>query len=210
MPTLIKFEGNLSERISQLIADEINGDLQITKIIAANSGYFKLQASSFDGNGVWFAQGTTNRFSISDHSKGVMYMADSPHTACKEVFQKEKFIAQSDFTTHCMAEIKTLRQLRIFEETALAPHLDIAVGDLMGPKAVYSFTQQLAKELSKHADGLEYLSRYTGKPCVVLWSEQTDGNGMVETVSVTSLAEYKYRGTKAKEILRSQLNIRIV
>lgn len=210
MSTIIKFEGNLNELINKLVAEEKMGELQVTKVIADDSDYYKLQAGSFDGNGVWFAQNTVNRFSLSDHAKGVMYMADSPHTACKEVFQTEKFIGQSDLTTHCMAEIKTSRQLRVFDETSLAPHLGIAVGDLMGPKAVYPFTQQLAKELSKHADGLEYLSRHTGKPCVVLWSDQTDGNGMVETVSVTTLAEYEFRGITAKKILKSQLNIRVL
>lgn len=210
MSTNIKFEGNLNELINKLVAEEKMGELQVTKVIEANSDYYKLQAESFDGIGVWFAHNTTNRFSLPDHAKGVMYIADSPHTACKEVFQTEKFIGQSDLTTHCMAEIKTSRQLRVFEETSLAPHLRIAVGDLMGPKSVYPFTQQLAKELSKHADGLEYLSRHTGKPCVVLWSDQTDGNGMVETVSVTSLGEYEYRGITAKKILKSQLNIRVV
>ena len=207
MSISILYEGNLNEKINELVSAEERNELQVTKEIATDYDYYKVQEESFGGNGVFFSQTSVNRFSLSDHAKGVMYIADSPHTACKEFFQQDEFIEQSDFTTNCMAEIKTARPIRVFEETSLAPHLGIAVGDLMGPKAVYPFTQELAKELSQHADGLEYLSRHTGKPCVVLWSDQTDGGGMVTNLSVTPLNEYSHNGKTAKEILKTQLNI---
>lgn len=206
----LKFEGKLHETISDLVTAEQRGELLITKNITMGTVYFKLQEDSFAGNGVWFSQGTANRFSLTGFIKGVMYMADSPHTSLLEAYQGEAFISQADYFSHCLTEIRTERPLQIFDETSLAPQLRIAVGDLMGPKTVYSFTQALATELAKYADGLEYLSRHTGKPCVVLWSDSSDGGGMLSTLSVTPLNKYSYGGKTAKEILKSQLNIRIV
>ncbi|QXX85217.1 RES family NAD+ phosphorylase (plasmid) [Providencia sp. R33] len=206
----IKYEGNLNEKINELVSAEGRGELQVRKAIAENCEYFKVQAESYGGNGVHFNKTSTNRFSLSDHAKGVMYIADSPHTALNEFYQEDKFIDQSDFTNNCIAEIQIARPIVVFEETALAPHIGVPVGDLMGPKTVYNVTQQLAKELSKHADGLEYLSRHTGNKCVVLWSVQEDGNGMVTSKSVTPLKEYSHKGKTAKEILKSQLNIKVV
>lgn len=69
---------------------------------------------------------------------------------------------------------------------------------------------QLATALASHADGLEYLSRYTGKPCIVLWSDRVEGNGALSTDSVIPLCQYKHNGRTAKQILEYQLGIRIV
>lgn len=206
----IIFEGNLHEKIKSLVAAEQAGELQLFEVIERDTVYYKQQAESFGGNGVHFNPVSNNRFSLSDNSKAPMYMAESPHTACHEFYQGEKFIDQSDFTTNCMAEIRVQRPLRVFDECLLAPHLGVAVGDLMGPKAVYLFTQQLAKALSQYADGFIYLSRHTGRPCVVLWSNDVAGAGMVSTVSVTPLSEYTHNGKTGKEILKSQLGILVV
>ncbi|MDX6917791.1 RES domain-containing protein [Pectobacterium carotovorum] len=204
------FGGNLHEKIKSLVAAEDASELQVTEVIEQDTVYYKLQAESFGGNGVYFNPDSNNRFSLSDNSKSPMYMANSPHTSCHEFYQEEKFIDQSDFTTNCMAEIRVERPLRVFDERLLAPLLGVAVGDLMGPKTVYADTQQLAKELSQHADGLTYLSRHTGFPCVVLWSEDVTGAGMVSTDSVTPLSEYTHNGKTGKEILKSQLGILVV
>ncbi|MEQ9971417.1 RES family NAD+ phosphorylase [Pectobacterium carotovorum] len=204
------FEGNLHEKINRIVEAEQAGELQVTEVIQPDTVYYKQQPESFGGNGVYFNPDSNNRFSLSDNSKSPMYMAESPHTACHESYQDEKFIDQSDFTTNCMAEIRVQRPLRVFDERLLAPHLGVAVGDLMGPKAVYSDTQRLAKELSQHADGLTYLSRHTGCPCVVLWSDDVAGAGMVSTDSVTPLSEYTHNGKTGKEILKSQLGILVV
>ncbi|WPS59303.1 RES family NAD+ phosphorylase (plasmid) [Aeromonas dhakensis] len=206
----IIFEGNLNEKIKDIVSLEGNGEIVVSKTIKVGSTFFKMQDKYYDGNGVFFNQTSENRFSLSDKSKGPQYLADSPHTACHELYQEEKFIDHSDFETNCMAVLKVERDLRVFDETRLAPHLGIAVGDLMGPKAAYPFTQELAKELSQHADGLEYLSRHTGKPCVVLWSDQIDGQGMLSTESVTPLKDFSHEGQTAKDILKSQCGIRIL
>jgi hypothetical protein len=205
----IKFEGNLNEAVTGIVSLEEKGELMVRKTIEIDSSYFKMQDGFYSGNGVFFNQKSENRFSLSDKSKGPQYLADSPHTACHEFYQEEKFIDRSDFETDCMAVIKVERELRVFDETMLAPHLGIAIGDLMGPKTAYPFTQELAKVLSQHADGLEYLSRHTGKPCVVLWSNQEDGQGMLSTESVTPLKDYSHKGQTARNILKSKCGISI-
>lgn len=93
-----------------------------------------------------------------------------------------------------MAEITTERPLKVFDLTRLGPHLRQPVGDLMAPKATYPLTQELATEMAQHADGVEYLSRHTGKPCLALWSDKVDGDGILPTASVTPLSQYEHRG----------------
>lgn len=68
----------------------------------------------------------------------------------------------------------------------------------------------LAEVLSNYADGMEYLSRHTGKPCIVLWSSAVDGNGILKNLSVTPLSQYNHNGRNAQKILKSQLGIYIV
>ncbi|GEM_PF-5202781 len=202
---------DLRETIDRLICAQRKHKLIIMKIVVPGAIYYKLQAQEYGGNGVYYNPDSNTRFSLSDCSRGVQYLAASPHTACQEFYQQEKFIGYNDYITNCMAEIRVMRPLRVFDETLLAPHLGIAVGDLMAPKrAAYAYTQRLATALASHADGLEYLSRYTGQPCIVLWSDRVEGNGALSTDSVIPLYQYKHNGRTAKQILKYQLGIRIV
>lgn len=89
-------------------------------------------------------------------------------TACNEFFQDEAFIDRCGFEAICMAEITQERPLTVFDLIRLAPHLGLPVGDLIAPKATYPFTQELAKEMAQHADGVEYLSRHTNKQCLAI------------------------------------------
>ncbi len=206
---ILKSEGNLDAVMTRIMAAEMACDISVTTVLKPGMVYYKLQAERFGDNGVFFNPAGNNRFSLPDRSKAPMYMADSPHTACHEFYQEEKFIDQDDFNRNCMAEIRIMKAIRVFDEKKLAPHLGVAVGDLMGSKSRYSDTQALAKALSLHADGLVYLSRHTGDPCLVLWSDKADGNGVAATDSVTPLCRYMYNGMTAKQILKSQLNIRL-
>ncbi|MCM7120084.1 RES domain-containing protein, partial [Enterobacter hormaechei] len=99
------------------------------------------------------------------------------------------------------------REIRIIDLAALAPHLKTPLGYLMGSKAVYGETQWLAEVLSQYADGIEYLSQHTGKPCIALWSYAVDGNGMLENSSVTPLSQFSLNGKSTKAILKSKLGI---
>lgn len=206
---IIEYEGNLHDRLTKIMGLEDQGKLRVTKLIAAGAGYYKLQDQYYGGKGVFFNPNSENRFSLPDKSKWPMYLAESPHTACSEFYQNEEFIDRSDFTTNCMVEISVQKPLKVFDETRLAPHLRISVGDLMGPRSVYIFTQKLSKALADHADGLEYLSRHNGQPCVVLWSDKLDGGGILLTTSVTRLSKYEHQGKTARQILKSECNLRI-
>lgn len=205
----LEYEGGLHDRLKEIMHLEDQSEIQVTKTIPDRSGYFKVQDQCHDRNGVYFNPRSNNRFSLSDQSKWPMYMADSPHTACSEFFQDEEFIDRSDFDTNCMAEITPERPLKVFDLTRLAPHLGVPVGDLMAPKATYPFTQELAKEMAQYADGVEYLSRHTGKPCLAIWSDKEDGDGILSTASVTPLSQYEHRGRTARQILKADCNIRI-
>ncbi|MDJ0044591.1 RES domain-containing protein [Pantoea ananatis] len=204
-----EYEGDLHDRLNEIMDLEDQGEIQVTKVIPEGSVYFKIQDQYHDGNGVYFNPHSDNRFSLSDKSKWPMYMADSPHTAGSEFFQDEKFIDRADFETNCMAEITTEQPLKVFDLIRLSPHLRWPVGDLMAPKATYPLTQQLAKEMSQYADGVEYLSRHSGKPCLAIWSDMEDGDGLLSTSSVTALSEYEHQGKSARQILRTECNVRI-
>ncbi|WP_459378956.1 RES domain-containing protein [Serratia sp. ser-z] len=205
----VRFEGDLHDCLINIMHLEDQGEIEVTKVIPADTVYYKLQAEYHDGNGVYFNPRSNNRFSLSDQSKWPMYVADSPHSACSEFFQNEEFIDRSDFDTNCMAEITPERPLKVFDLTRLAPHLGLPVGDLMAPKATYPLTQDLAQEMAQHADGVEYLSRHTGKPCLAIWSDKEDGDGILSTASVTPLSQYEHRGRTARQILKADCNLRI-
>jgi hypothetical protein len=202
--------GDLREKVAQIIANEKAGNCYVTKHMAAVSDFYKVQDEYYGGNGTFFNSKAVNRFSLKDKSKGVMYVAMTPHTALKEVFKDDEVIGKQDFNENCMAIIQAEREIKLFDLTALAPLLKIPVGDLMGPETVYEDTQFLAQVLSEFADGIEYLSRHTGKPCIALWSGYEDGGEMLKTVSVTPLCDYSHDGKSCKQILKSQLGIHVM
>ncbi len=200
---------DIREHVEKIFADTEVSHSLIIKELAVETDFYKVQDQYYGGNGINFNFKSENRFSLISKSRGVMYLATTPHTGLKEFYQDENFIDTEDFEQNCMAEIQAARVIRIIDLAALAPLLKIPVGDLMGPKAVYGETQLLAEVLSPYADGMEYLSRHTGKPCIVLWSDAVDGNGMLKNTSVTPLSQYSHNGKSAQTILKSQLGIHI-
>lgn len=204
------FTEDLHNVVAKIFASAENTYCQIVKEMAADTDFYKVQDKYHGGNGINFNLKANNRFSLISKSKGVMYLATTPHTGLKEFYQEYDFIdTEDDLEINCMAEIQAARTIKIIDLAALAPLLKTPLGDLMGPKAVYADTALLAEVLSNYADGMEYLSRHTGKPCIVLWSDAVDGNGMLKNLSVTPLAEYSQNGMSAEKILKSQLNYKV-
>lgn len=204
------FTEDLHNVVADIFASVENTYCQIVKEMAVDTDFYKVQDEYHGGNGIHFNFKAENRFSLISKSKGVMYLATTPHTGLKEYYQEYEYIdTDEDLELNCMAEIQAARPIRIIDLAALALLLKTALGDLMGPKAVYADTQLLAKVLSNYADGMEYLSRHTGKPCIALWSNAVDGNGMLKNLSVTPLAKYSHNGMTAKDILKSQLNYKV-
>ncbi|RAT10780.1 MULTISPECIES: RES family NAD+ phosphorylase [Lonsdalea] len=206
----LQLEGDPHDRVVVIMNQEEQGKLQVTKVTQPPPVLYKVQDGLYDGNGVFFNLRSLNRFSLSDQSKGTIYLGDSPYTALKESFQGEEFIEPGDLERYYMAEIEISHPLKVIDLKLLAQHLNVSVADLMGPSMIYPQTQILATAMSKHVDGCEYLSRHTGDPCLVLWSDKTDGGGMLSTKSVTPLSCYQYKGKTAKQILEEKCNIRIM
>lgn len=204
------FTGDLHNVVAQIFESAENTYCQIVNEMVVDTAFYKVQDQYHGGNGIYFNIDAKNRFSLTSKSKGVMYLATMPHTALKEYYQDYEFIdTEEDLELNCMAEIQAARTIKIIDLAALAPLLKTALGDLMGPRTVYADTQLLAEVLSNYADGMEYLSRHTGKPCIALWSGSADGNGILKNLSVTPLAEYRHNGMSAKQILKSQLNYKV-
>lgn len=204
------FTEDLHNVVTKILANVKNSDSEIFKELTIEPDFYKVQDQYYGGNGIHFNFHSETRFSLSSKSKGVMYLATTPHTGLKEFYQDAEFIDTEDLERNCMAEIQAAHTIKIIDLAALAPIMKIPVGDLMGPKAVYQDTQLLAEVLSNYADGMEYLSRHTGKPCIVLWSSAVDGNGILKNLSVTPLSQYNHNGRNAQKILKSQLGIYIV
>lgn len=197
-----------NDKLKKVLDLHAKGQLNVMKIIKAGTLYYRVQDAYHDGNGVYFSDNET-RFSISDKSKGAIYLAESPHTGLHEVFQKNEIIDSHDLATNCMAEIEIKRDLQILNISQLAPHLGIPVGELMNRKELtYPLTQQMAQELCEFADGMEYLSRQNGERCLVLWSDN-QGEDMLLNKSVTPLSSYMYGTVSARSILRQQCGIQI-
>ena len=204
------FTEDLHNVVASILASVDNTYCQIFKDMAVDTVFYKVQDQYHGGNGIHFNVNAKNRFSLISKSKGVMYLATTPDTGLKEYYQDYEFIdMEGDLELNCMAEIQAARTIKIIDLAVLAPLLKVALGDLMGSRAVYPDTQLLAEVLSNYADGMEYLSRHTGKPCIVLWSDAVDGNGMLENLSVTPLSEYSHNGMSAEHILKYQLNYQI-
>ncbi len=198
---------DLHNVVAQILAGAEISDSGIFKKLTIEPDFYKVQDQYYGGNGIYFNSESETRFSLRNKSKGVMYLATTAHTGLKEFYQDAPVIETVDLENNCMAVIKAAREIRIIDLAALAPHLKTPLGYLMGSKAVYGETQWLAEVLSQYADGIEYLSQHTGKPCIALWSDAVDGNGMLKNSSVTPLSQFSLNGKSTKAILKSKLGI---
>lgn len=204
---LLKIRGAAESRINNLIKKKRS---VIIKTYPVKAEYFHLQDDFYGGNGVFFNKDRNreSRYAIPDRSKGAIYVTDLPLTACAEKYKGERFIDLEDYRKNCIAIVTPVRNMDIVDLTVLAPLLHMPVGELMGGD--YRNTQALAAVLSLHADGLEYLSRMTGRRCAVFWCADTSGKGLIATKSVKRLPDFRYQGVTAVDMLKNQLDIRII
>ncbi|MBM3074028.1 RES domain-containing protein [Lelliottia sp. RWM.1] len=201
------FTEDLRNVVAQIIADTEISDSGIFKKLAIEHDFYKVQDQYYSGNGIHFNSESETRFSLRNKSKGVMYLATTAFTGLKEFYQDADFVATKDLENNCMAVIQAARTINIIDLAALAPHLKTTLGSLMGSNAVYEDTQWLAEVLSQYADGIEYLSQHTGNPCIALWSDVAQGNGMLKNISVTPLSKFSLDGKSTQTILKSKLSI---
>lgn len=201
------FTEDLHNVVAQILAGVQISDSDIYKELAIEHDFYKVQDQYYSGNGIYFNSESETRFSLRNKSKGVMYLATTAFTGLKEFYQDDEYVETTDLDKNCMAVIQAARTIKIIDLAALAPHLRTPLGHLMGSKAVYGDTQLLAEVLSQYADGIEYLSQHTGKPCIALWSDAAQGNGMLKNTSVTPLSQYSLDGKSTQTILKSKLSI---
>ncbi|KJG15440.1 hypothetical protein UB37_20190, partial [Photobacterium iliopiscarium] len=97
--------------------DELNNQIEaltISKITASiilypkNSKSYRLQLGDHNGSGVFFnPNGDHTRFGLMDGTNGSLYIAETPRTSMKEVFQEIPAIEVTDLDKYHMATLIT-------------------------------------------------------------------------------------------------------
>ncbi|MCD9550760.1 RES domain-containing protein [Photobacterium carnosum] len=198
--------------------DELNNQIEaltISKITASiilypkNSKSYRLQLGDHNGSGVFFnPNGDHTRFGLMDGTNGSLYIAETPRTSMKEVFQEIPAIEVTDLDKYHMATLITEKDLQIVDLSRLAPKIPAKTHDVTSSN--YKITQTIAKKISPHADGLRYISNVTLEPCFVLWNKDPLGKGVIRTKELTPLSMFEYNGELAEDILVNDLDIPVM
>lgn len=224
-----KSEVNLNDEVNQTVGTSVNADMNEQDVAALNkieklqdeqlkrcgmtvpSGtgtkVFRLQFGSHGGSCVFFNRnGKDCRYSLNDGVNGSMYLAYTPDTAMKEVFQHTKALRESDVNNYKMGIVVIEKDINVLQVSKLIKCSDLTLHDVT--TATRAVTQRLAEKV--HAagfDGMEFPSNVTGDPCLVLWYADPAGIGMATTQSQTSLSQFEYQGKEAADILVYELGI---
>ncbi|MGE9805459.1 RES domain-containing protein, partial [Escherichia coli] len=82
----------------------------------AGTELFRLQVGSHGGSSVFFNRnGTDCRYSLNDGVNGSMYLARTPDTAMKEVFQHKKGLRESDLDNYIMGKVIIEKDIRVLQ-----------------------------------------------------------------------------------------------
>lgn len=206
----IKSEVNQNEsidtEIETLTTNKIIGSLVI---YPDKSKSYRLQEGEHEGSGVFFnPEGAHTRYGLVGGKKGSLYVANTPRTSMKEVFQNIPAIKSEDLDEYYMATLVTEKKLNVVDLTLLAPKMHVTAHQLTGGD--YKTTQKLAEKLSQHADGLMYVSNVTLEPCIVLWHDDPSGKGLIRTEEFTTLSKFEFEGKIAEDILVEDLDIPVI
>ncbi|RXJ09086.1 RES family NAD+ phosphorylase [Lelliottia nimipressuralis] len=208
-------ETSVSEDLSELdmAALEKIDALQVSElgkrrtVIQAQTAHYRLQPGHHGGSNVFFNRdGADYRYSLTDGVYGSMYLARSPVTSMKEVFQKKKGLKESDLDNYYMGTVVTEKDVVILQLNELVSATTLTIHDVTTPTR--AVTQRLAAKI--HAagfDGMEYLSNVTGELCLVLWHDSPSGAGMASTATQQRLSDFEYNGKDAADILTWDLGI---
>jgi hypothetical protein len=173
----------------------------------ANTETFRLQHGSHGGSNVFFnQQGADCRYNLVDGKTGAMYLAWSPQTAMKEVFQNKKGLTESDLDNYCMGIVIIKKDLHVLDARQLMLRSGITLHDLT--TANREVTQALARKT--HAagfDGIKFPSNVTGDDCLVLWEYDPSGNGVAVTKEQIRLNEFEVDGKDAADYIVDVLEI---
>lgn len=168
--------------------------------------YFRLQLGEHGGSNVFFnPKGSDTRYGLTDGINGTIYVAKSPLTAMKEVFQN-KSLLESDLEKYYIANLIIDKDFQIVEATKLVKMTTLTLNDITSSSR--HVTQSLAKKVhSAGYGGISFPSNVTTEECIVLWHDDPKGNGALSTQKQTCLSKYSYQGSEAADILVEQLGI---
>lgn len=176
-------------------------------IVPSGTEVFRLQFGSHDGSSVFFnPNGEDCRYSLNDGVNGSMYVAPTPDTAMKEVFQHKKGLRESDLDNFIMGTVAIEKDICVLQVSKLIKGSDLRLHDVT--TSTRAVTHLLAEKVhSAGFDGMEFPSNVTGDPCLVLWHDDPAGTGLATTRSQTSLSQFEYQGKEAVDILIYDLGI---
>lgn len=179
------------------------------KTISAHTEAYRLQYGAHDGSNVFFnPDGADYRFSLTDGVHGSMYMAWTPKTSLKEVFQNKVSMKESDLEDYYLGKIAILKDVDVLQVNKLVSSTSIRIHDVTtDSRKVTQFLATIVHEAG--FDGIEYTSNVTGEPCLVLWHTDSAGKGMAITLEQTCLSDFEFEGKETADILTWELGISV-
>lgn len=218
---------NLNDEVNQTVETSVNADMNEQDVAAldkigklqdeqlkrcemtesSGTEVFRLQLGNHGGSSVFFNRnGEDCRYSLNDGENGSMYVAYTPDTAMKEVFQHKKGLRESDLGNYVMGVVVIEKDIKVLQVSKLIKSGKLTLHDVT--TATRAVTHLLAEKVhSAGFDGMEFPSNVTGDPCLVLWYADPTGIGMATTRNQTSLSQFEYQGNEAADILVYELGI---
>lgn len=179
------------------------------KVIPADTEMYRLQPGEHNGSNVFFNHnGADYRFSLTDGVHGSMYLAYTPGTSLKEVFQNKVSMKESDLEDYYLGKIAILKDVNVLQVNKLVSRTSIKIHDVTtDSRKVTQFLATIAHNAG--FDGMEYTSNVTGESCLVLWHIDPSGQGMAITLEQTCLSDFEHDGKEAADILTWDLGISV-
>ncbi|ROP56351.1 RES domain-containing protein [Enterobacter sp. BIGb0383] len=177
------------------------------KLVSKGTEAYRLQHESHKGNSVFFNQnGQDCRYNLVDGKTGSMYLAETPETALKEVFQNKKGLKESDLDEFYMGVVALDKDITVLQVDELIKHSRITVNDVT--ISTRSVTQELARKVRKAGfDGMKYRSNVTSEPCLVVWHNDPSGKGVATTRKQICLTTLDWNGRETADILVNDMGI---
>lgn len=179
------------------------------KLVGKGTETYRLQLGSHDGNSVFFNQnGQDCRYNVVDGKTGSMYLAKTPETALKEVFQNKKGLKESDLDGYYMSVIILDKDVTVIQVDELIKNSGLTVNNVT--TSTRAVTQRLAGKVhSAGFGGMEYRSNVTNELCLVVWHNEPSGNGIATTCKQTCLSEFDWDGRETADILVNNLGLSV-
>ncbi|WP_149543166.1 RES domain-containing protein, partial [Serratia marcescens] len=142
---------NLNDEVNQTVETSVNADMNEQDVAAldkigklqdeqlqrygmtvpSGTEVFRLQLGSHGGSSVFFNRnGEDCRYSLNDGENGSMYVAQTPDTAMKEVFQHKKGLRESDLDNYMMGTVAIEKDIRVLQVSKLIKGSDLRLNDV--------------------------------------------------------------------------------